>query len=413
MVPAPYFNLFGLISGGFSILVLAAFFSTKIRDSRLWTIVVTPLASIIGSGFLIAAPLLYQNFGRYHLLAIIVINAFALCVGWVLNTNIHYFEPLLNNGNGHAKLLRGIERGSSIILGVSYIISVGFYLSLLSAFSLNIFGVDSGLGVRLISTGILIFIGLFGFLRGLHGLEGLEKIAVKVNLSVIAGVLLALILSAGYLRVNGNVRPELSSPAFTGRSLQILAGLLLIVQGFETTRYLGKDYTPGERARGLLIAQVIAALVYIIFVPLAAPLAVDLTQASDATVIISIVGRAALGLAPALSVAAIFSQFGASVADTVGTGGILEEESRGRIRRRVGYLLVAGLAAILIWTSDIFSVLTLASRSFALYYAFQAIMASILVYDQPEISHRKMRLILFPLLALLLLLIAIFAIPVH
>ena len=413
MVPAPLFALFGIISAAFSILVLAAFFSTQIRRSRLWTIVATPLASIIGSGFLIAAPLLYQNFGRYHLLAIIAINAFALCIGWVLRTNIHYFEPLLHDGNGHATLLRGIEKSSSIILGVSYIISVGFYISLMSAFSLNILGVESSLGVRLISTGILIFIGLFGFLRDLHGLEGLEKISVKVNLSVIAGVLLALILSTSYLRINGSVRPELISPAFSIRNLQILAGLLIIVQGFETTRYLGKEYTPGERARGLLVAQIIAALVYIIFVPLAAPLAVDLTQTADETAIISIVGRAALGLAPALSIAAIFSQFGASVADIVGTGGIIEQESDGRIQRRVGYLFVAGLAAVLIWTSDIFSVLTLASRSFALYYAAQAAMASILVYDQPEISHRRVRLILFPTLAILLLLITIYAIPTH
>jgi hypothetical protein len=413
MVPAPYFHLFGYLSGGLSILLLVIFYGAKIRGSRLWTIIVTPLASIIGSGFLVVAPLLYQNFGRYHLLAIVLINALAISTGWVVSTNINHFEPLLHNGNDHTRLLRGMERAASLVLGISYIISVGFYLSLLSAFTLNFFGVHSRLFVRLLTTAILAFIGLFGFLRGLHGMEALEKIAVKVNLSVIFGLLATLVLSAGYLRVNGTVRPELAIPELSMDSLRILGGMLLIVQGFETARYLGKDYTKVERSRGLVFAQLIAAVIYILFVPLAAPLAVDLTQAADETAIISIVGRAAFGLAPALSVAAIFSQFGAAVADTVGTGGILEEETRGWIRRRVGYLLVTGLAIILVWTRDVFSVLALASRSFALYYALQAVMAAVLAHDNPEMEYRTVRLILFPSLAILMLLITVFAIPAH
>jgi hypothetical protein len=413
MVPAPYFHLFGYLSGGLSILLLGIFYGTRIRGSRLWTIIVTPLASIIGSGFLVVAPLLYQNFGRYHLLVIVLINALAISLGWVVTTNIYHFEPLLRNGNSHTRLLRGIERAASLVLGISYMISVSFYLSLLSAFALNFIGVHSQPGVRLLTTAILAFIGIFGFLRGLHGMEALEKIAVKINLSVVFGFLSALVLSAGYLRVNGTAKPELASPMLSLESLRVLGGMLLIVQGFETARYLGKDYTAGERSRGLVFAQLIAAVVYIFFVPLAAPLAVDLTQAADETAIISIVGQAAFGLAPALSIAAIFSQFGAAVADTVGTGGILEEETRGRIHRRVGYLIVTGLAVSLVWARDVFSVLTLASRSFALYYAFQALMAAILAFDQPEMAYRKARLILFPALTILMLLITIFAIPAH
>jgi hypothetical protein len=413
MVPEPYYHIFGYISGALSIALIVIFYGSKLRQSRIWTIVVTPLASIIGSGFLVVAPLLYQNYGRYHLIAIVAINLFALLLGWVLRTNIHQFEPLLRNGNGHTRLLKGIERAASIVLGTSYVISVGFYLSLLSAFTLDIFGIDSDLSIRLLTTAILIFIGGFGYFLGLHGLESLEKISVNVKLSVIFGLLVSLVLSASYLRVNGNGHPELANPILNMDSLRILGGMLLIVQGFETTRYLGKDYTPSERSRGLLIAQMIAAVIYILFVPLAAPLAIDLTQAADETAIITIVGRAAFGLAPALSIAAIFSQFGAAVADTVGTGGILEQETRGRVRRRLGYVLVSILAVILIWTQDVFSVLTLASRSFALYYAFQAVMATILVYDQPELRMRKLKLIVFPLLALAMFLVAIFAIPAH
>jgi hypothetical protein len=68
---------------------------------------------------------------------------------------------------------------------------------------------------------------------------------------------------------------------------------------------------------------------------------------------------------------------------------------------------------ILIWTVDLFEVLTLASRAFALYYAFQAVMASILVVETPGVLYKRFRSILFPSLAVVLLLITIFAIPAH
>lgn len=42
--------------------VMLMFYLSGLNRSRMWTIIVTPLASIIGSGFLVVAPLLYQNF---------------------------------------------------------------------------------------------------------------------------------------------------------------------------------------------------------------------------------------------------------------------------------------------------------------------------------------------------------------
>jgi hypothetical protein len=413
MIPQSFYN----INGAISLLVIAGtfafFYLSGLGKKKIWTIVVTPLASIIGSGFLVVAPLLYQNFGRYHWVAIIVINMFAFAVGWVIRTNIKHFEPLLENGNRRRKLLINLERASSLILGLSYVISVGFYLSLLSSFALNALDLQSPLNVKLLTTLVLAVIGGTGFFKGLRGMEGMEKIAVRINLSIIAGLLVSLAISAVFLEVNGEMSGPQEIPNLNLDSLLLLSGMLLIVQGFETTRYLGADYTPAERARGQLLAQVIAATIYLLFVPLAAPLSGHLGDAADATAIIPIVSRAAWGLAPALSAAAIFSQFGAAVADTVGTAGILEEETKGRLRRRMGYALVTGLAVVLIWTVDLFEVLTLASRAFALYYAVQAVMASILVVETPGVLYKRFRSILFPSLAVILLLISIFAIPAH
>ncbi|MEJ2115435.1 MAG: hypothetical protein P8X88_05170, partial [Gammaproteobacteria bacterium] len=47
------------------IFVCGILFSSPIRSHNLWSATVTPLASIIGSGFLIAAPLVVVIVGNY------------------------------------------------------------------------------------------------------------------------------------------------------------------------------------------------------------------------------------------------------------------------------------------------------------------------------------------------------------
>jgi len=213
---------------------------------------------------------------------------------------------------------------------------------------------------------------------------------------------------------DGAMPPAGAATQLGVHGLQILGGMLLITQGFETASYLGHDYSRKDRARALLFAQLIAAAIYVLFVALAQPFSDAIHEVSE-TAIIQLVGAVAVGLPVVLSLAAIFSQFGAGVADTIGTGGILEEESRGRIQRRKGYLIIGALAILLIWMMNIFQVLTLASRAFAIYYGLQAIIATIVTwrYPQPSPWRRAIKLALFPVLAILLFLIAIFAIPAH
>ena len=403
--------LLGLLGAVATGIILAAFYFTAAGRSRMWTIIVTPLASIIGSGFLVVAPLLYGNFGRGSVLAIILINVYALGVGWVMRTNIRDFEPLLENAHG-GRFLLATERLSNLALAISYVVSIAFYISLLSSFALELFALREPLLVRGLTTLLLAAIGGYGFLRGLHGMERLEKVAVNSKLSIIGGLVVVL-AAARILPASGSATARPLAAFNPGlHSLQILGGMLLITQGFETARYLGKDYTRRERARAMLLAQLIAAAIYVAFVALAEPFSQTMEQV-DETAIIQLVGAVALGLPVVLSIAAIFSQFGAGVADTVGTGGIVEEESRGRISRRVGYVIVCAMAVALIWVNDIFQVLTLASRAFAFYYALQAVIATVVTRRQNPGQQRVAKLVFFPVLALSLLLVAVFAISAH
>ncbi len=392
-------------------LILAAFYLTPAGRSRMWTIIVTPLASIIGSGFLVVAPLLYTNFGSVSVPAIVAINLFALAIGWVIRTNILHFEPLQESGLAGGFLLT-TDRVSNFALALSFVISIAFYISLLSSFALELLHMRQPLATKGLTTVILAGIGAYGYLRGLHGLEKLEKVAVNSKLSIIGALLVVLAVATAALAASGGEGAQLASPDFNLHSIQILAGMLLITQGFETTRYLGSDYSRRERSRALLAAQLIAAVVYVAFVALAAPFSQVIGEI-DETAIIQLVGAVAVGLPVVLSVAAIFSQFGAGVADTVGTGGIFEEESDGRVPRRIGYVVVCALAIALVWLFDIFQVLTLASRAFAFYYALQAVVATVVIYRQNPGHYRPAKLVLFPVLAVSLLLAALFAIPAH
>ena len=70
-------------------------FLPAVRSSSLWRATVTPLASIMGSGFLVVAPLLYETVGRFALFAMMGLLFVAYLLGSVMRFNIRHTEPLL------------------------------------------------------------------------------------------------------------------------------------------------------------------------------------------------------------------------------------------------------------------------------------------------------------------------------
>lgn len=120
--------------------------------------------------------------------------------------------------------------------------------------------------------------------------------------------------------------------------LRLLAGLLLIVQGFETSRYLGNAYDPAMRVRAMRLAQLIAGVIYLLFVITGLPLLMEFHGIADETAIITLAGRVAEILPALLILAAVMSRFSAAVADTVGAGGLFTELSGSRLSSRLGYI---------------------------------------------------------------------------
>ena len=79
------------------LLVVAAtlVFHPRLQASRSWKATLTPLASIMGSGFLVCAPLLAENVGYDAVFAMAGLLAVAYAVGGAIRYNIAHAEPLL------------------------------------------------------------------------------------------------------------------------------------------------------------------------------------------------------------------------------------------------------------------------------------------------------------------------------
>jgi len=394
-----------------AIVVVALLFHPRLRQSRDWRAMVTPLASIIGSGFLVAAPLLAHAANGWALPAMAGIVLVAYGIGEVIRYNIRYAEPLLSgeqvSRDQQSNLLLVVERFSALVLGLAYVISVAFYLRLLASFVLRAMEMESEFLANMITTGILVFIALIGLWRGLGGLESLEKIAVSIKLAIIAALLVGL---AGFdvewlAQADSEIRYRPMEDWVY--SLQLLAGILLIIQGFETSRYLGAEYDAETRIRTMRYAQILAGVIYLLFIGLSLPLLGDFHDQRDETAIIALSAMVASILPAMLIVAAVMSQFSAAVADTAGSGGLLSEFSRRRLTPSFGYALVAATAIVLVWSATIFEIITIASRAFAFYYLLQCVVALIASRGRGHFVRR----VGFVAVASLLLLVVVFAIP--
>ena len=363
----------------------------------------TPLSSIFGSGFLIIVPVLAGAVGAYSVFAMAGVCALAYAVGSVIRFNIANAEPVLAGTPGEATL--SFERSSDLALVLAYIISVCLYLHILSAFVLGGFHADNELNENLLTTAVIALIVAIGVTRGLKALDFLERWGLYITLLIIALLLL------GFAHYDWTVwggAAGITLPVALDHTpwevLTIVAGTLIVVQGFETTRYLGNDFDAGVRIRASRWSQIISTAVYLVFVALALPVVHTLNGVYDDNSLISLVGVAAALLAVPLIVAAALSQFSAAVADTLAATGNMQEATHGHLKSRWGCILVGGGAIALTWSADTFEILALASRAFAFYYMLQCLVAI-------SVSRSTVQRVGMAMVAAALGFITVFAVP--
>lgn len=236
--------LSNLIVGIVAATALTILFSKKLQSSSDWQATITPLASIIGSGFLVSVPLLAGEVGNWAIFAMAALVGAAYLVGGVIRFNIRHAEPLLARPaeNRGERITISIEKFSHLVLAFAYFISVAYYLVLLGNFLLKGFGASNPDWAKMISTAILVALGSLGFLRGLGMVERVEKYAVGLNLSVIAALIAGLLWYNASALLGGSWQLRSSGTDFNIHTVQVLLGLLIVVQGFETSRFMGNEF---------------------------------------------------------------------------------------------------------------------------------------------------------------------------
>jgi len=346
----------------------AALIWPPIRKAALWRAAITPLASIIGSGFLVLGPILDITYGAFAP----VVMAALCAVAWGLGSAIRFNIAAMDwNAADRGRL----ETLGAWALAFAYVVSVAYYLNLFGSFALRLTPFDTDFNARLVTTGMFALILAIGWGKGFAALERAEMISVGVKLAIIAGLLVGL----GWTFAERAGAGELvaKTPDMGGWAGVTMAfGLLVTVQGFETSRYLGAEYGAEVRIRSMKLAQAISSVIYVVYIAmfayLFAPSAIEL----DETAIIELMGRVAAILPFLLTAAALSAQFSAAVADTSGSGGLLAELTGGRVSPRTGYAILVGCGLALTWGLGVFEIISWASRAFAVYYAIQATLAA-------------------------------------
>ncbi|HHB81060.1 MAG TPA: hypothetical protein ENK83_04845, partial [Aliiroseovarius sp.] len=284
----------------------------SLHGSRTWRAMVTPLASIIGSGFLILGPLLQASYGKFAPLVMV-----ALCaVAWSFGTAIR-FSIAERAQRPPAPMVARLDRLSEMVLGFAYIISVAYYLNLFGAFGTRLIWPDTPEAAPLLTSAVFLLILLVGWLWGFRSLERMEYLSVALKLAIIAGLIAGL---AVYFTNKAEMSALLFLPAKeTGwGGLTLAFGLLVTVQGFETSRYLGSEYTPETRITSMRWAQLFSTVIYLIYTVLLAYSFGALTLPIEETAIIDLMAQVAPVLPVMLVIAALAAQFSAAVADTGG-----------------------------------------------------------------------------------------------
>jgi hypothetical protein len=362
----------------------------------------TPLASIFGSGFLVIVPILYAAVGPYSVPAMVAVCALAYATGSVIRFNIRHAEPLLAAGTMPEAAARN-ERTANFALVLAYAISVALYIHILAAFLLGGLGINTPLRENIVCVVIIAAIGAVGRFRGLDVLLKMERGAL-----VVTGVLI-LLLMAGFAVFDWQAiqTHTLQWPAVPTQDpwtvLTVLGGTLIVVQGFETSRYLGSEFDAELRVRSCRSSQIVSSIVYVLFVALATPLMHFLGDKVEDNGLLLLAAKASALLPIPLVLAAVLSQFSAAVADVVAGGGNAAESTQGRVDDRHAYVVICGIAIVLAFASTL-TILSFASRAFAFYYFLQCLVAI-------SVSKTTTQKIAIGLLAAALAFVTLFAVP--
>ena len=347
-------------------------------------------------------PILNGAVGPYSLLAMAVVCAIAYAMGSVIRFNIRHAEPLLEEGKASPRVLR-YEQTANLALVLAYAISVCLYIHILAAFLLGGLGINTPRRENIVTVLIIAVIAVVGRFRGLDMLLVLEHWALRITAFLVVALIIGFLIYDWKAFQTGSVIWPVFPQQDLWTILTVVGGTLIVVQGFETSRYLGSQYDRELRIWSCRSSQIVSTIIYLVFVAAATPLMHILGSEVEDNGLLKLAAVASVYLPIPLVIAAVLSQFSAAVADVVAAGGNVDESTDGRVDEKQAYVFICGIAIILAFASTL-TILSFASRGFAFYYFLQCLVAIV-------VSKKAWQKIAIGVLAVILAFITLFAVP--
>jgi hypothetical protein len=328
----------------------------------------------------------------------------AILTGFAISYNINNYEPLIGKPDP-------LHRWNSFALWAlvaASMVNVGYYAQLLMTLVWLPLGdlYSPGL-VTATAAALLAILAVYGFAKGLWALNELGNKTTAFNLSAIVAVLVAFATFNVQQLVGGDLNwPHFNAPD-DAEAFRKLLGLFVLVQGFESSRYIGAYFSAGTRTKTMRSAQYISSAVYVLFVAFSLIL-FDLVKApANVTAIFEVSEQVSVFLPFLIMAAALGSQLSAIVNDTESRTEILAREAGDRLPRQWTFPLFLVPAILVVLLADVATVVALASRVFAAYYLLQALIAGRLAWR----AERWGWVALFAGIGLAMAVVAVFGIP--
>ena len=371
-------GLFSSIVAVVTLVGLARFlYRPKVQRSTTYKATVVPLAEIMDVGFIVFSPIIILLFGYEAPWAMLGLCLLAILTGFAISYNVKNYEPLVGKPDP-------LHRWNSFALWAllaASVVNVAYYAQLLMTLVWLPLGDLYSPGVVTATAAVLLAIlTIYGFAKGLMALNDLGNKSTAFNLSAIVAVLVAFATFNVQQLIGGDFNWPHLDPAADAEAFRKLFGLFVLVQGFESSRYIGAYFSADTRVKTMRAAQYISSAVYVLFVAFSMILFARVEPPSDVTAIFEVSEQVSVFLPFLIMAAAIGSQLSAIVTDTETRTEMLGRLVGDRLPRQWTFPLFLVPAIVVVVLTDVTAVVALASRVFAAYYLLQALIAGQLAW---------------------------------
>jgi hypothetical protein len=397
----------GLINSVVAVVTLAGLagflYRPRVQESATYKATVVPLAEIMDVGFIVFSPVIILLFGYDATWAMLGLCVLGILTGFAISYNIKNYEPLIGKPDP-------LHRWNSLALWAllaASVVNVAYYAQLLMTLVWLPLGLYTPGLVTATAALLLGILTIYGFAKGLMALNELGNKTTAFNVAAIVAVLVAFAAYNVQRLVGGDFDLAHFNAAQNEEAFRKLLGLFVLVQGFESSRYIGAYVSAENRVKTMRSAQYISSAVYVLFVAFSLILFATVKAPNNVTAIFEVSKQVSVFLPFLIMAAALGSQLSAIVNDTETRTEMLAGQVGERLPRPWTFPLFLVPAILVVLLTEVSSAVALASRVFAAYYLSQALIAGQLAWR----VERWAWVAFFAGIALAMAVVAVFGLP--